>query len=93
MSILKTDYLFLFEVIIVQYMTLQVFLDDSFRHVKCQGNPRIIRLLDVAVMNPRGPTGSRSGFALADSLMPSLALMVLGGANCLERFLTGYTSH
>lgn len=87
------DYLSLFEVITVQYMTLQVFLDDGFRHVKCRGDPRIIRLLDIAVMSPRGPTGSRSGFALEDSLMPSMALMVLGGANCLERFLTEYTSH
>lgn len=70
------DYLFLFEVIIIQHMTLYVVLDDSIRHVKYQGDMRITQLLGVAVTSPRGPTG-RSGFALEDSLMPRLALTVL----------------
>lgn len=56
------------------------------------GDTRIMQLLNVVVIGLRGRT-SRSGFALEDSPMQSLALMVLRGANCLERFLMDYTSY
>lgn len=59
------------------------FLDDSVGHVKHRGDPQ---LLGIAVMSSRGST-SRSGLPLEDSLMQSLLLVVLRGANYLERFL------
>lgn len=66
-----------------------VFLDVSIRLVKYQGDTRITRLLGV---NPRGPTGC-SGFVLEGSLVHRLVLMVLRGANVLERFLMDCISH